>query len=515
MKDDQVLSLRDLLNIVYRRIWVLKILVPVAPLLVFFACLVVTPTYESSAKVLITGKKESASLLAGVSVSGPAKIVNLNIDEMDLNSEMEILQSLDLWYKTAEALGPGFWEQTRVGMASQFTRSLSQGIAQLLAPVSSKEVEKKDPSEITRTRARSLLSGFNATPVAKSRAIDLTMRYSDPSQVQKILSVLLDQYIPYHAQVYSVPGVEAFFEEQLRQAKEAYETANQELTDYRKRWNLALPERQKTELISMMKAVEDSLLEVNSNLTQYQEMTTMLNQGAMPSGQLAPGMQRGGENTIINVAAVQLLQAEQKQFQLGEIFTAQSRDYRAAAQQFEDITAKFKSLLEGELTILKTKKSVLQSNRDSLIEQMRVLIEKSEEARYLQLQETVTKDQYLQLVAKTQEARFENLEDRQKLVDVKVLGKPLTPLSAAFPRTGLYVLTAFIFSIPLGLGIIFTMSFFDYTFASPVQLEKATGYQVLATLGLLKTREGMVGRPRGSRLFRALRKLKRPKKPKA
>lgn len=514
MKDEQVLSLRDLLNIVYRRIWVLKILVPVFPSLVLLACLLVTPSYESTAKVLITGKKESASLLAGSSTTGPAKIVNLNIDEMDLNSEMEIMQSLDLWTKTAEALGPGFWEHARLGAAARLMRTVSGWVAEFLGTGPPTEGEKKDSSEILRRRAKTLASGFTATPVPKSRALDLGMRYSDPNQVQKILSVLLDQYIPYHSQVYSVPGVEAFFEEQLRLAKDTYETANKDLTEYRKRWNLALPERQKTELIAMLKAMDDSLLDVSSNLSQYEEMTTLLKQGAMPSGQLAPGMQRGGENTVINVAAVQLLQAEQKQLQVGEIFTTQSRDYKAASQQYEDITAKFKSLMEGELSILRTKKAVLESNRESLIEQMRILIEKTEEARFLQLQETVTKDQYLQLLAKTQEARFENLEARQKLVDVKIIGKPLTPSAPVFPRTGLFVFTAFIFSFPLALGIIFTMSFFDDTFGSPGQLQKATGYQVLATLGLFRTHETPISRVRRSRLITALTKFKRRKKPK-
>lgn len=490
MKEDQVLSLRDLLNIVYRRIWVLKLIVPLLTLSVLFACLIVTPGYESSAKVIVTAKKESASLLAGSSTTGPSKIINLNVDEMDLNTEMEILQSLDLWTKTVEALGPGFWAGTTPGLASRLGSAFSRLVAELLGTGPSPEdADKKDRSEIARNRARSLLTGFTVVPAPRSRVLDLSMKYSNPKQVQEILTVLLDQYIPYHALVYSLPGVEAFFAEQLRQAKEAYEIANKELTEFRKRWNLALPERQKTELITMIKTVDDSLLDLDSNLKQYQDMMTLLRKGGTASGQLSPSMQRGGENTVINVVAVQLLQAEQKQLQVGEIFTAQSRDYRAAAQQYAELAAKFQSMLGGELSILVTKKASLENSRESLLEQLRQLLEKTEDARILQLQETLNKEQYLQLVAKTQEARFDNLESRQKLVDVKILGRPLIPTSPVFPRTGIFVLTAFIFSFPLALGIIFTMSFFDYTFYSPGQLEKATGYRVFATLGKLKKRK--------------------------
>ncbi len=485
MNGEHDFTVRDLLNIIYRRIWILKVVVILFPLSVLIACLLMTPSYESAGKIVVTAKKDTTSLLTGISGTGPSQIVNLNVDEMDLNTEMEILRSLDLWTETVKALGPELLRRTTPGI---FTR-LNQEVGSLLGETPAEHAPTPsdgDQNDRLRSIAKSLLANFNAVPTPKSKVIDVSLRYPDPVMVQKILATLLDKYIPYHLKVYSLPQAELFFAEQVKEAKENYDRASQELTEFRKRWNLSLPERQKQELISMIKSIDDALLDVNSNLSQYEKMIAIMQAGGMASGQLSPSMQRGGENTVINVMAVQLLQAEQKQLQVGEIFTAESRDYRAASDQARDLASKFKEVLAGELAILRTKKATLENNKNSLLEDMRLLVAKTEDARVLQLQETIAKEQYLQMVSRAQAARMDNVENRQKLVDVKILARPFVPTSPVFPKTGLFFLAALIFSVPLALGIIFTAHFFDYTFDSPGGLEKATGFRVLATIGKLK-----------------------------
>ena len=117
------------------------------------------------------------------------------------------------------------------------------------------------------------------------------------------------------------------------------------------------------------------------------------------------------------------------------------------------------------------------------MDQMKTLIVKGDDARALQLEFTIAREQYLQFVAKNQAARIEASEGRQKLVDVKFLGKPWIPKNPVFPKTGLYVILSFIFSFPLGIGIIFVAAFLDHTFDDPSRLEAATGYKVLASFG--------------------------------
>ena len=333
------------------------------------------------------------------------------------------------------------------------------------------------------------MQDFEVTPVPRSKVLDLSFKDSNPDRVQKILSKLLDVYIPYHAQVYSLPGAHIFFAEQLEVSKAKYDHVRKNLIEFKKKWNLSVTERQEVELITSLKMLDDAIIEVNSNLGQYQQMLTLLAKGNMPTGQLAPGTQRSLENTMMNVMGVQLLQAAQRRLQTGEVFTANSRDYKVAEDQYDEVYSKFQSGMASESSILEIKKASLEESKKSILQQMQVILQRGEELRALQLDLSIAREQYLQFVAKEQEARMEGTESRQKLVDVKILGRPWVPTSPISPKTGLYVLLSFIFSFPLGIGMIFVAAFLDHSFDTPSSLEAATGYKVLATFGKIKDEE--------------------------
>ncbi|MCL5126034.1 MAG: Wzz/FepE/Etk N-terminal domain-containing protein [Deltaproteobacteria bacterium] len=488
MQEAQGLTLRDILNVIYKRIFILKIVVVLLPIGVFIGCLLATPVYQVDAKIIVTAKKDESSLLQGTT-QGTSRIVNLNIDEIDLNSEMEILKSPDLWSKTVEALGPNFFKSQPTGIFGKIKSAISTEITNFFQ--SPKEPENGESREQVKYRAlaSSLMSRFDVTPVPRSKILDLSFKDSDPNKVQKILSTLLTVYIPFHSQVYSIPGVQSFFAEQLAASKAKYDLLRDKMVNFKKKWELSVPERQETDLISTLKLIEDSLIDVNSGLRQYSKIVTLLNKGDFPTGQLAPGGQRGGESTLINVLAVQVVQAAQKQGQVGEIFASNSRDYRAAADQYNETLVKFKTVVASESSILEIKKASLEESRKTVLAQMKNLSEKSEKLRAIQLEVSVAREQYLQFVGKEQAARLESTEGRQKLVDVKVLGEPYPPKKPIFPKTGLYVILAFLFSFPLGIGIIFVATFLDHSFDDPSRLEAATGYRVLASFGKVKKDE--------------------------
>jgi uncharacterized protein involved in exopolysaccharide biosynthesis len=480
MTEDKGLTVRDILNIIYKKILILKLVVILIPLGVLFACLIATPVYQVGAKVIITAKKdEAASLLP--SGPGPQRIMNMNVDEIDQNSEMEILKSPDVWIKTVQALGPSFFKSKGGGTIGKIFSELG------VSSESSQKPNQEDNSELSKERAiaTSLMARFEVTPVARSKVLDVTFKDSDPNRVQKILSKLLTVYLQYHSQVYSVPGAQEFFSVQLAAAKEKYDLARVVLIEHKKEWNLSATDRQETELILTLKMLQDAMIEAGGNIHQYQEMLTLLKNRQIITGQLAANPQRS-ESTVANVLGVQLIQAAQKLTQVGEIFNTNSRDYRAADDQMNDIYSQFESAVSTEVAVSSIKKGALESAQKRVQDQMRILTQRGEELRALQLDLSIAREQYLQFVAKEQAARLEGSEGRQKLVDVKVLGQPWTPKTPIFPKTGLYVFLAFMFSFPLGIGIIFVATYLDHSFDNPSSLEAATGYKVLATFGTVK-----------------------------
>ncbi len=219
-------------------------------------------------------------------------------------------------------------------------------------------------------------------------------------------------------------------------------------------------------------------------------MLASLRNNIIPTGQLAPGLQRGGENTVMSVIATQLLRAKQKQLQLAELFSPNSRDYLAGEEMVKDLAKKFQDSLESETQVLQAKRISLEGSLKEKRKELQQLEEKSEDARRLQLEVSIAKERYLQFVSKEEEARLANLEGGHRLVSVSIVGRPLAPSRPTFPKTGLFVLVAFILAFPLGIGAILVANFFDHTFDNPREVESATGYPVLAALGRLPKTQG-------------------------
>jgi uncharacterized protein involved in exopolysaccharide biosynthesis len=486
MGEDHGISLRDTLSLFFRRIYLLGVMVIVLPLGVFITSMLIDPVYESTAKVIVTAKRETSTLLQYPRDMSAQMSFNLNVDETDLNSEMELLRSPDLWIRTVKKLGVQAFKTGRSGMIKTWLKEVNNALGRPLGgkkPPAGTDAESAEVQKI----AEGLMKNLKITAVIKSKILDLSFKYPDPVMAQKILATLLDEYIPYHMEVYSLPGAEKFFSGQSDLYRQKYEEADRDLAEFKKKWGLSLSERQKTELITFIKQIQDALVEVNSNQSQYDIMLAAVKKGYLPSGQLTAGAQRGSENTFINIVSSQLLRAVQKQWQIAEAYQEGSRDYQATAAMVTDLTKKYEEALQGELNVVEAKKSSLEQSLKEKKKQLEVLEEKSEEARRMQLDATVAKERYLQYLSKEEEARLENLKGGSQVRDVSVVGKPLVPEEPIFPKTFLFVVGAFFLAIPVGMGTILTAHFLDHTFDNPRSLEAQTGYPVLASLGKVQT----------------------------
>jgi uncharacterized protein involved in exopolysaccharide biosynthesis len=487
MNRDTGLSIRDTLSIFYRRIVWLKFIVVALPIGVLVGCLLVDPVYESTAKVIVTGKQENATLLTPPNEISKSGYLNLNVDEIDLNSEMELLTSTELWTRTVKELRK---TEPKIFAGKDSEGFLSQMVSRIKGLIgdssSSRKIAARNRNWEVREEAEALKQKLKVTPAPKSRILDLSFKYSDPVQARKILATLLDQYIPYHLEVYSVPGALEFFSGLGKQYKQEYEKAEMALTEFKGKWGLSLPEKQKSELITFIEQIQNDLVMVNANLSQFRDMLSSLESGGDPTGQLSASMQRGEENTVINVITTQLLRAVQKRQQMALHFAPDSRDYRGAEESVELLQKRFRSTLVSQIEVLRSKKISLEKSLEEKRETLGKLVERTKTAQQLQLAVTLAKERYLQYVAKEEEARLEQLKGGSRLLNVSVVSKPFTPPEPTFPRTGLFMLAAFILAFPLGIGVILWANFLDHTFDSPKEVEAAfTGYHVIASFGRL------------------------------
>ncbi|MEW6137469.1 MAG: Wzz/FepE/Etk N-terminal domain-containing protein [Thermodesulfobacteriota bacterium] len=491
MPEESHFSLRDALGLFYRKIAIFKITLVVLPLAVFLACFLLPPVYESTAKVIVTGKQENTTLLQVPADRATSSFFNLNVDEIDLNSEMELLKSIDLWILTVKKLGlkslrksdEGAWKERLLGRIRTWKKELFGG------------EERKEPGNHGESpdivaAAKSLMANLKVVPTPKSKVLDLSFRYSDPIMAERILSTFLNEYVPYHQQVYSMPEAQGFFQNQEDMFFEKWQDAQNKVKAFKAEWGISSPEKQKGELIALIKQIQEALVGLNANLNQYEKMLVQLKSDSMPTGQLAPSPQRGNENTVISVIATQLFRAKQQLVLTKQNFAPESREYREAQALVEKVTDQFINTLETEIGILKAKKASLEKSLNEKKASLEMLEQKTEELRKLELAATIEKERYIQYASKQEEARVESVKGGRKLVNVSVLARPFTPVAPVFPQTALMVLGAFVVAVPLGIALILIANFLDHTFDTPSEVENSTGVPVLASLTRLPRNEG-------------------------
>ncbi len=487
MRENEGSSLRDILNALYRRGYILKIIVVLLPLGTLAATYLVDPVYETAAKVMVTAKQENAGLLLTPSAPGSTSILSLNVDESDLNSEMELLVSPDLWMRTVQKLGLSFFKKPEDGVLAKWLEGAKRTVKETLGiPGTSGSQRMSKETEKIEQMARTLRLDFSAVPVVKSKILDVKFKYADPEKAEKILATHLDLYIPYHAEVYSVPGARQFFSGQEDAFKQKMTETEEHFQIFKKKWDITTPQKQKEEILTQIKGIQDTLIEINADVTQYDNMLSSLRKGVMPTGQLTETMGRSKENTIISVIAAQLLQALQKRLEISIKFSLDSPDYIAAEELVTNLTRRFKDTLVIQVENLHVKQASLEKSLREKQQRLEILDQKAQELVGLELEATIAKERYLKYAGRQEEARLESLLGGHQLVSVRVVSRPSVPTTPIFPKRGLFVLGAFLLAFPLGLGMIMLANFFDSTFYSPQQVEEATGFKLLASFKKLE-----------------------------
>lgn len=479
MEQREGASLLDILRIVYRRIRILKVVVVVLPIVTLLVTFIVSPQYRTAAKVLVVAKKENATMLLPPKESGHTSIVNLNVEEADVNSETELLQSRDLWKQTVEKLGIGYFRKQK-----ENGKSFSEWLRDLLGLTSGDSAAAAIADKDAQLDAvvTSLISACKVVPQPKSKVIEIEFTYNNPKKAYKILATQLELYIPYHLQVHSVPGAQGFFLGQGEDYKQKYEEATRRVIDFKKKWGIAYPEKQKEELVRQIAQIEGALVQVSATVKQYGNMLASLQKNEIPTGQASGVIRKGEESTVVNVIAAQLLRAQQKNLEARENFVEKTQDYQATREMVDALTTRLRQALEGELQNLDITKAVLEKDLDRYQKALEQLEEKAEEAKILDIEATVAKDRYVQYATRGEDARVENMMEGKQLVSVRVVSQPFLPESPSFPRKGLLVVTAFILAFPLGLGMILVATFLDRSFDTPQEVEAVTGQKVLASL---------------------------------
>jgi uncharacterized protein involved in exopolysaccharide biosynthesis/Mrp family chromosome partitioning ATPase len=259
------IGLQDLIHALFKRKWLILGLSASGVLAAGALFFTMKPVYQSEAKLLLRYVQENRS---ASTVDKDAQIKSPDVaGEGIINSEKEILNSLDLALQVAEIVGP----------------EKIQGTA------------GKD-TNVTKA-ALVIQRGLDVSVPAKSSVIRLLFTHTDPDVTQAVLTQLIRSYLKKHVELHRGLGdLEKFLAQQTDQLKARLNHTDDAMRKIKESAGLIAPDETRKAYIEQIAKVRQELFEVEAEIAERKALLgetgdSMPSKGDEPGGkQEAPAI---------------------------------------------------------------------------------------------------------------------------------------------------------------------------------------------------------------------------------
>lgn len=454
------IDLLELLQVLWKRKWIIFLLVVVAAVTAYVVSSRMTPIYETSTAILVKGNTEAAAMPFLDALGGQTERTALNY--------VEILKSRTLMERVAERLG-------------------------LHTPVDSSELDK-------------LKRSVSVSPLKGTDTIKISVQLDDPALAAKIANTLVDVFIEENqkSNQAATRSAREFIGQQLETAKENLARAEEALLAYKKENAVVEPEEEakaKIEEIATLQGLraqaETSIEEARASLARVREalgaqdpklvasqtisINPLVDQYKAKLSGLEASLAAAEENYTDKHPTVIGLKAEIEQVKkalAAEVARVVSSETLALNPIHQD-------LLWQAIT-LESQVVGAEARRDALV---RLIAEKESalerlpqaemELARLMRDQRVAEEIYVMLLTKHEEMK---ITESMKLADIQRIDPAIVPTEPIKPRKALNTAIAAVLALFVGVGFAFVMEYIDNTFKTPEEIEKYLGLPVFGTI---------------------------------
>jgi len=451
------MDVRSVFSTIFRQIW--KFLLIAAPivLIALLYVLFATPTYQSTARLLVKFGQDARPDMALTQASG------LSAEERRglVQSNANILTNRDL----AEAL---IRKVTIAKVYPDIARKLDDPNRALSAAV-------------TRFGKALLINTESAAGV-----IDVAVEHKDPEIAKMLLSELLDLFIQRQSEIFGNPQAEVI-REQAEAAFNQLETANKELFNYKQRVGIASIDEEMTLLLNKRSDIAEYLSRqqlgsIPEDMVQDTGDDFMgADSGIVVDGRMSVlPARKGDNNNEIPFPAIDQIQSRIDDLRTKELELL--RTYKPSSQ----LVMNLRKNIDAETEVLNAAVAALYNK---LVELDARIVEMNQfKADYDVLQRKVqlTEEKYKTAQTRLQAAEVNNDLNERKITQISVLEQPAVPEKAAKPKKVLTMLLAIIMAGMFGLGACLISELIDTRFSYPEQLSAHLKEPLLATFSRKK-----------------------------
>lgn len=414
------------------------------------------PTYAARGSVLVTGKQ---LMQRGPEALEKGETRLYETKKEDLASEVQILTSPEV-----------------VGKA---LRSVREKHPQLALPGAGPE---SDP-------VYRILRNLKTTIVPASNVVEVEFLNAKPMAAVDLLGAVMDEYLSYRQQFYSVKRPSAaFFAEQAQRFNEGIRQKEDELIGIVNATRVSDPRAEMAENIRIKKNLEGTL-----NALRSQRIDTRLTLDQIQKALAGEDIQYFSyiNNPMISEISLKVAALQTERGTLLRIYQPASDKVTAVEEQLRDTWRSLKAEVGAYQEDVRRRLTAL----DQQIRQIEGTVTDYDD-RNVALQEHVVETERLAREAGVLKASFEQYSARRDEVDIDAQlggGEPLVYASImnrafpsdgpVFPKRNVVLPFGLLVGLLVGCSLGFVREYFDHTFKKPSDVAAYAGLPVLFSIG--------------------------------
>ncbi len=436
-------TVKDFLEVVFRRKWVILGIVAVAVVVTTIMMLRQPAMYESSAKILARRGEAPG-------VYDPS-IRTLTWEE-EISSQIEMIKS-------------------------QVVTSAAQSLLPRFLP------------EGKRTSETIILERVNAGVVSTSNVIWVTYNSRSAVFCKAAVDAVVTAYQEYYASMRTPPVMEDFFAQEIGRLQEELEFWRARKEDVLKSWDIVDMETQRRSLIERLAAYEGDLNEAMLDRTRLETIVANLESLRSSTFESLVAASTGLtdsaiEGTVIADLRVKIHALALQESELAAKLTDENPELVRIRAQIKDARAMLAKEVDTQVLMARMQLDVIE-NREAMI---RGILDGLAARKAAYPQKEVEFERVEVTLAKLQ-STYEDVVDQHMAAKIKVASNPewtvtiLNAASEAYRKKTLdYVRMALgpLFSLIVALGLAFFVDNLDHSIKSITEAEESLGLSVLA-----------------------------------
>jgi succinoglycan biosynthesis transport protein ExoP len=443
------LNLNDILFVLFRHKWKIVLFAlagMAAAAAVFF---LFPPVYESRAKLLVRYVVERSAVDA---IDAPVKTLGTQGETL-MNSEVEILTSLDLATQVAEAVGV----ERVLGYSGDGGTKIGA--------------------------ARNIVAGLTVTALKGSNILIVSYKNRDPGVARQVLQELVKRYFDKHLEVHRSVGAFDFVTKQTAQLQAELNQTEQELKQLKDKAGITSLAESTTALATELTKAQEELDAAEAELASQQARMKEVEQslvGAAEAKQSNNTVPQVSSEVVREYQALVNREAQLRQMQTDLLarYTPQNRIVKVKQAQIDglvnqrrDLEKKYPGLLatvssaassdgnrldpvseRARLAEIESKRDTLRSRLSGLQERAKMLSDVGPRIAQLERTKEVLETNYKYYGASLEKARIDETLDPARMPNISVVQTP-SPAVIATDGVGKVALALGGGGVALGFGI--------------------------------------------------------------